>query len=192
MVDCAPVKRSKPEQDHTTPRLEAWREELRLWPIGRVRSPYRERFGTPRQPVVTEQVNGDRAREGRIELLPGGDWKAALAGLEGFSRIWVLYVFHLNDGFRTEIRPTRGPTDSVGVFASRSPHRPNPIGLSCLELVGIEGTTLHVRGLDILDGSPVLDIKPYVPYADAFPGASAGWLEGLDPAGPDRFEEVAS
>ena len=183
------MKRTKPEQDHTSSRLEAYREEVRFQPIGRVRSPYRERFGTPRQPVVTNQVNEDRALSGRIELLPGKVLEAGLAGLEGFSRIWVVYVLHLNDGCRMETRPTRGSRNPVGVFATRAPHRPNPIGLSCLSLVRIEGLMLHVDGLDILDGSPVLDIKPYVPYADSFPDAAVGWLTGLDPAGPDQFEE---
>ena len=117
--------------------------------------------------------------------------KALGLGIEGFSRIWILYVMHLNDGYTMSIRPTRGPRETVGLFATRAPHRPNPIGLSCLSLVRIEGLVLHVHGLDILDGSPVLDIKPYVPYADAFPDARAGWLAGLEAAGPDLFEEQA-
>ena len=183
------MKRTKPEQDHTSARVEAYRDPVSFQPIGRVRSPYRERFGTPRQPVVTDQVNEDQALPGRIELLPEKGLEAGLAGLEGFSRIWVVYLLHLNDGFRMQVRPTRGPREPVGIFATRAPHRPNPIGLSCLSLVRIEGLTLHVSGLDILDGSPVLDIKPYVPYADSFPDSAAGWLEGLEPAGPDLFEE---
>jgi tRNA-Thr(GGU) m(6)t(6)A37 methyltransferase TsaA len=181
------MKRSKPEQDHTSGHLEEYFQPVTFQPIGRVRSPYTERFGTPRQPVVTDQVKSDGAMEGRIELLPGKEFEKALDGLEGFDRIWVLYHLHLNDGFSPQVRPPRGPGKKIGIFATRAPHRPAPVGLSCLRLLRIEGRTLHVRGLDILDGSPVLDIKPYVPDIDSFPGARAGWLSDLDPREPDRF-----
>lgn len=182
------MKRSKPEQDHTTDRLDDWQKPVTLQPVGRVRSPYRERFGTPRQPVVREQVKGDKPLDGRIELMPGRGFEEGLKGLEGFSHLWVLFLMHLNDGHRLTIKPIRGTVETVGLFASRAPHRPNPIGLSCLEMGRIKGLTIHVRGLDILDGSPVLDIKPYVPYTDAFPQAASGWLTGMDLLAPDRFE----
>ena len=181
------MQRSKPEQDHTGEHLESYLQPVTFQPIGRVRSPYRERFGTPRQPVVKEQVKEDRFLEGRIELLPGKNFERALEGLGDFDRIWVLYVLHLNDGFSLQVRSPRGPEKKVGLFASRAPHRPSPIGLSCLELTRIEGCTLHVRGLDILDGSPVLDIKPYVSYVDSFPEAGTGWLSDLPPEEPDHF-----
>ena len=76
--------------------------------------------------------------------------------------------------------PPRGPRTKRGVLATRSPHRPNAIGLSAVELLSVEGRRLHLRGVDLLDGTPILDIKPYVPYADAFPDSSAGWIEGVD------------
>lgn len=181
------MQRSRPEQDHTSDHLDSYQQAVRFQPIGRVRSPYRERFGTPRQPVIQKQVKEDRSLEGRIELLGEKEFPKALEGLEGFSRIWVLYVLHLNDGFSLQVQPPRGPKKKVGLFATRAPHRPVPIGLSCLELVRIEKNILHVRGLDILDGSPVLDIKPYIPYIDAFPGADTGWLSDLPPQEPDHF-----
>ncbi len=181
------MQRSKPDQDHTGEHLETYLQPVSFQPIGRVRSPYTERFGTPRQPVVTSQVKEDQALEGRIELLPGKGFEKALEGLGEFDRIWILYHLHLNDGFSLQVRPPRGPEKKTGLFATRAPHRPVPIGLSCLQLIRIEGATLHVKGLDILDGSPVLDIKPYVSDIDSFPEARAGWLSDLDPREPDRF-----
>jgi tRNA (adenine37-N6)-methyltransferase len=179
------MKRKKPPQDHTS---QAATPELRLEVIGHVRSPYKERFGTPRQPPVTEQTLEDRALEASIELLPGRNFEQALKDLAGFEYIWVLAWLHLNEGWNPQVVPPRGPEVKRGLFATRAPHRPNPIGLSALRLIGIEGRVLKVRGIDLLDGTPVLDIKPYIPYSDAFPDAKAGWLEGLPPDGPDRFK----
>lgn len=178
------MRRSIPEQDHTSRRADA----LGLFPctaIGVIRSPYTERFGTPRQPTVTTQVKEDRALPGRIELLP--EYAAGLRGLEGFERIWCLFVFHLNRGFGLRVRSPRDPDYPIGLFATRAPHRPSPIGLSCLRVTSLTDREIHVLGLDILDGTPVIDIKPYVPYADAFPEARAGWLEGRVPDEPDDF-----
>ncbi len=177
------MKRRKPPQDHTTPAEAGGTFEV----IGHVRSPYKERFGTPRQPPVTEQTLEDRALEASIELLPGRNFEQALKDLEGFEYIWVLSWLHLNKGWNPQVVPPRGPEVKRGLFATRAPHRPNPIGLSALRLTGIEGRTLRVRGIDLLDGTPVLDIKPYIPYSDAFPKAKAGWLEGLKPDEPDRW-----
>ncbi len=179
------MQRTIPEQDHTRERLEAATRSYALTPIGVVRSPYTERFGTPRQPTVTTQVKEDRALPGRIELHP--EYAAGLRGLEGFERIWCIFLFHLNQGFGLEVRSPRDPTRPLGLFATRAPHRPCPLGLSCLRVTRVEGAAIEVLGLDILDGTPVLDIKPYVPYADAFPDARAGWLEGLVPDEPDAF-----
>lgn len=116
---------------------------------------------------------------GRVELLPGKDFEQALRDLEGFERLWLLFHFHHNKGWRPTTRPPVPPIDHerVGIFASRSPYRPNPIGLSCVRLVRIEGLVLFVDEADLLDGSPIVDIKPYVPAADAFPEAKAGWVE---------------
>lgn len=180
------MKRKKPPQDHTAAPPDSFAAQV----IGHVRSPYKERFGTPRQPTVTEQTLEDRALDATIELLPGRNFEQALSDLAGFDYIWVLTWLHLNENWKPTVIPPRGPKVRRGLFATRSPHRPNPIGLSALRLLRVEGRVLHVRGIDLLDGTPVLDIKPYVPYADAFPGARAGWLDeiGQQPEAPDRWE----
>lgn len=116
---------------------------------------------------------------GRVELQPGMNFETALRDLDGFERIWVIFLFHENEGWRPTTRPPVPPKgkDRVGTFASRSPYRPNPIGLSCVRLLKVEGLTLYVDEADLLNGTPVLDIKPYIPMADAFPEAKAGWVE---------------
>lgn len=124
----------------------------------------------PRQP---EDV------EGTIELRPGMNFEHALDGIEEWDHLWVVYLFDRNEGWRPKVLPPRS-TERRGVFATRSPHRPNPIGLSVVRLLGVDGLVLRVRGLDMLDGTPVLDIKPYVPYADARPDAKSGWLAGAE------------
>jgi len=155
---------------------------LTLTPIGLVESPYRERFGVPRQGTL------DGAGRGRIVLNPGANFEQALQGVAGFDMLWVIYGFHLNSGWNPMVTPTRGPKVKRGLFATRAPHRPNPIGLTAVKILGIQGRTIEVEGLDILDGSPVYDLKPYIPYADAFPAARSGWLDELPegPTGPDR------
>ncbi len=114
--------------------------------------------------------------KGTIELFPGRDFEHALEGLEGWDFIWVVFWFHLNTDWRPKVLPPRS-TKRRGVFSTRSPHRPNPLGLSVLRLERVEGLVLHVANVDLIDGTPVLDIKPYVPYADALPEAKTGWLE---------------
>lgn len=116
---------------------------------------------------------------GRIELEKGKNFETALRDLDGFDRIWVIFLFHENEGWRPTTRPpVPAPgKDRIGTFASRSPYRPNPIGLSCVRLLKIEGLTLYVDEADLLNGTPVLDIKPYIPLADAFPDARAGWVD---------------
>ena len=118
---------------------------------------------------------------GRIELAPGNNYEMALRDLEGFERIWVIFQFHENEGWRPTTRPPVPPKgkDRVGTFASRSPYRPNPIGLSCVRLLKIDGLTLYVDEADLLNGTPVLDIKPYIPMADAFPDAKEFDLESF-------------
>lgn len=170
----------------------AWTSPLTLQPIGYVRSPYVERYGTPRQPTVVSGTLGEVPQEAEIVLDRARIPVEALRGLEGFDYVWVVVWLHQNKGWRPMVTPTRGPRVKRGLFATRSPHRPCPIGLSALRLIGVEGHTLQVLGLDLLDGTPVLDVKPYVPYADAFPGARAGWLDALDTPidGPDRPTKV--
>lgn len=144
-------------------------------PIGFIRSPYLQRIDAPHQPTVGSP------KEATLELDPALP-QETLRDLEGFAYIWVIFALHKSDGWAPTVRPPRGPRVKRGVFATRSPHRPNAIGLSAVELRGIEGRTLHLAGVDLLDGTPVLDIKPYVPYADAFPLAKAGWIDEVDEA----------
>jgi tRNA-Thr(GGU) m(6)t(6)A37 methyltransferase TsaA len=121
----------------------------------------------------------------RIELLPGRNFEHALEDLARWELIWVLFWFHQNAGWRPKVLPPRSRSGRKGVFATRSPHRPNPLGLSAVRLERIDGLTLHVRDLDMLDGTPVLDLKPYVAYTDALPDAGAGWLaDAAAPADP--------
>lgn len=153
----------------------------RFDPIGFVRSPFEERAQAPRQASVRREVRG------RIELVAGRGYDHALEGLADWEYVWVLFVFHRNveqtRGWRAKVLPPRA-AKKQGVFATRSPHRPNPIGLSAALIEKVDGLVVHVRGLDLLDGTPVLDLKPYVAYADAFPQARAGWLEARDPLPP--------
>ena len=150
-------------------------------PLGFVRSPYAKRIDATHQPTVVAGTETGAPAEATLELDPALP-ETVLRDLEGFERIWLIFAFHLSEGWAPLVQPPRGPMAKRGVLATRSPHRPNPIGLSCVELVGIEGRTLHLRGVDLLDGTPVLDLKPYVPYADAFPGARAGWIDAVDEA----------
>jgi tRNA (adenine37-N6)-methyltransferase len=153
--------------------------EIVLRPIGYVRTPFTERASAPRQPYAAEGARGT------IELLPGAHFEDAVDDLETWDHIWVIFWFHLNATWRPKVLPPRSEKKR-GVFATRSPHRPNPLGLSVLELEGVDGLTLRVRNVDLLDGTPVLDIKPYVPFADSIPSAKTGWLDPRDP-GP-RFD----
>lgn len=154
--------------------------EISYEPIGVVISPFKEKFGTPRQPGLAATT------EGRIRLRPDLN-PDAFDGLEGYSHVWVLFHFHSNSAngekpkVKTKVHPPRLGGKAVGVFASRSPHRPNPIGLSLLELVRVDGREIVVRGLDMIDGTPVLDIKPYLPHVEAVQSAKEGW-SALAPA----------
>ena len=143
-------------------------------PIGVIRTPFSEQRETPIQPAYAQGVRGT------LEVDPA--YREALADLDGFERIWVIYRFDRAKAFQPLVVPYR---DAVvrGLFATRAPSRPNPIGLSVLRLLGIDGTVVHVTDVDVLDGTPLLDIKPYVPAFDAFPDAAAGWL---DAAGTGR------
>ncbi|MBI5569534.1 MAG: tRNA (N6-threonylcarbamoyladenosine(37)-N6)-methyltransferase TrmO [Desulfomonile tiedjei] len=144
-------------------------EGIAFKPIGVIHSPFREREGTPIQPA------GARGIEGTVELLP--EYAAGCKDLDGFSHIVLLYHFHRSKGFSLELTPFLDDTPR-GVFATRAPARPNPIGISVVRLVGVEGSTLHIQDLDILDGTPLLDIKPYVPEIGPDDEVRFGWLEG--------------
>jgi tRNA-Thr(GGU) m(6)t(6)A37 methyltransferase TsaA len=145
-----------------------------LQPIGWVRSPYQRRFGTPQQAAAV-----DSNATAVLELDPTRIPEMALADLDGVERIWILSWLHRGDGWSPTVRTPRGQRSRRGVFATRSPDRPNPIGLSAVRLLRVEGTNLHVQGIDLIDGTPVLDVKPYVPYADAFPLSRAGWIDEI-------------
>jgi tRNA-Thr(GGU) m(6)t(6)A37 methyltransferase TsaA len=147
-------------------------------PIGILNSPYARRIDAPHQGTVVEGTETGRLAEATLELAEWLDGKV-IQDLGGFERIWLIFAFHLSDGWSSSVKPPRGGPKR-GVLATRSPHRPNSIGLSAVELIRIEGRMLHLRGVDLLDGTPVLDIKPYVPYADAFPASRAGWIDELD------------
>lgn len=137
-------------------------------PVGHVRSCFKEKFAIPRQPALAS------AARGCLELLAPYDRAEAVQGLEGVSHVWLLFVFHqaLEAQPRLKVRPPRlGGNRSIGVFATRATHRPNGIGQSVVKLDRVEPGRLWLSGIDLLDGTPVLDIKPYVPYADQVPGA---------------------
>ena len=151
-------------------------------PIGTIHSPHSGAAGTPIQPRYARDARG------RVELEPSfGD---AVKDLEGFERIWLIFAFHRSQGWKSLVVPFKD-TVPRGLFATRAPRRPNPIGMSCVRLLKVEGTTLYVADIDILDGTPLLDIKPYVPQFDAYPDARAGWVDNA-PKGGDiadkRFE----
>lgn len=144
--------------------------------VGIIHSCYRQKFGIPRQPGIVT------AAESELELLPPYNQENLVRGLEGFSHLWVHFIFHqtMDEGWRPTIRPPRlGGRQRMGVFATRSTHRPNPIGLSVVRLKGIESGNgrliLKLAEADLLDGTPVIDIKPYLPYADALPEAKGGF-----------------
>ncbi len=160
---------------------ESAQPELVCRPIGVVHSPFQERASAPRQSAVSEA-------RGSIELFPDSGFEHALADIETWSHLWVLFWFHLNEGFRPKVLPPRS-TRRRGLFATRSPHRPNPIGISAVKLERVNGLVIEVSHLDMLDGTPVLDLKPYVAYTDAIADAGNGWLAGaLDPLAPFAVE----
>ncbi|RRJ85437.1 tRNA (N6-threonylcarbamoyladenosine(37)-N6)-methyltransferase TrmO [Aestuariirhabdus litorea] len=157
-------------------------------PIGIIHSCFRQKFGIPRQPGLV------RAARGELELLPPYNRREALAGLEGFSHLWIHFIFHrtMAEGWRPTIRPPRlGGKKRVGVFATRSTHRPNPLGMSVVRLESIverEGKLLlELSGIDLLDQTPVVDIKPYLPYADIIDDASGGFAPEPDGGAAVRF-----
>ncbi len=142
---------------------------MEFTPIGHVRGGGNYPYEAPRQGCLATET-------GRIELEPHRNFEAAAADLAGFERIWVIFLFDRASGWRPKVQPpVAEPKRRYGVFATRSPHRPNPIGISAVRLLGVDGLRLDIAEFDMLDGTPVLDIKPYIPDADAFPGAATGW-----------------
>ena len=149
-------------------------------PIAFARSPYAQRIDAPHQSTVVSGTETQAAAEALIEFVEGFPAEAC-SDLAGFDRIWLIFQFDRSEGWKAQVKPPRGG-GKRGVLATRSPHRPNAIGLSAVELVSVETGGLRVRGMDLLDGTPILDIKPYVPYADAFPESAAGWIDQIDAA----------
>jgi len=162
-----------------------WSVPLTLHPIGVVHTPWKQPTGTPIQGAFRPDVEGEVVLT--EELAP------ALHDLDGFSHAIVLYAFHRSEGYRTKVVPYLDDVER-GLFATRAPRRPNPIGLTVVRILAVEGHRLRVAGVDMLDGTPVLDIKPYVPAMDRPDEVRIGWLERALAFGPcttadDRFHE---
>ncbi|WP_437884299.1 tRNA (N6-threonylcarbamoyladenosine(37)-N6)-methyltransferase TrmO [Pseudomonas sp. LRF_L74] len=157
-------------------------------PVGFVHSCFKEKFAIPRQPLLAP------AARGVLELAAPFDKGAAVAGLEKVSHVWLLFLFHqaLEDKPRLKVRPPRlGGNATVGVFASRATHRPNGIGQSVVKLDKVEPGRLWLSGIDLLDGTPVLDIKPYVPYSDLIADAQNGIADAAPELIPVEWESLA-
>lgn len=161
-------------------------ERTELKTVARMESEFPSKFGVPRQSGLVEELRGT------VVFTPEYRNPDALRGIEGFSHLWLVWGFHKaqREGWSATVRPPRlGGNERIGVFATRSPFRPNPLGLSCVKLEGVElhtlqGPVLHVSGADLVDGTPIYDIKPYVPYADCRPEAR----EGFAPAPESRLK----
>ncbi|KJS00122.1 MAG: hypothetical protein VR65_14595 [Desulfobulbaceae bacterium BRH_c16a] len=154
-------------------------KEFSVTVIGVIHSCFPEKFGIPRQPGMV------RAATARMELFPPFNREEMVRGLEQFSHVWIHFLFHQTvvEGWKPTVRPPwLGGQKRVGVFASRSPHRPNHLGLSAVRLeavIHVDGKTyLELSGIDILDQTPVIDIKPYIPYSDCIASASGGYAHG--------------
>lgn len=159
---------------------------LECTPIGYFYSLQTEKYMAPKQAAL-----GRKEDEGVIRLIPDCNFEQALEDLSGFDHIWLIYWFDRNQGWKPRVLPP-GQTQKKGVFATRSPHRPNPFGLSCVELLKIEKRELYIGKHDLLNETPILDIKPYLPYADAFPESRCGWLENAHRATSDvQWTEIA-
>ncbi len=155
---------------------------IEMQPIGVIQTCFTEKFGVPRQSMMVKEARGV------IKLGKEYSHPDTVLHLEGFSHLWVIYLFHKGQNenhlqkWTNTIQPPRiDAPKKVGVFASRSPHRPNPIGMSVVKLERINqnaenGIEIEVSGVDILDGTPLIDIKPYIPYADALVDATSGWI----------------
>lgn len=160
-------------------------ESITYSPIGIINTPFSTPVGTPIQPVSGKGVDGT------VEIFP--EFEEGLSDLDGFSHIHLL--FHMDRAPPMKLRATPFvDTIERGIFSIRAPSRPNPIGMSIVQLVRIDGNVLHIRDLDILDGTPLLDIKPYIPKTDCNPDARIGWLEGKEKRfstmkADDRFVE---
>ena len=154
-------------------------EDMIIHPIARMHSDFATKFGIPRQSGLVEELRST------VVFEPEYRNADALRGIEGFSHLWIIWQFSeaVRSGWSPTVRPPRlGGNTRMGVFATRSPFRPNNLGLSCVKLLGVEetaefGTVIHVGGADLMDGTPIFDIKPYIPYADCQPEATGGFTD---------------
>ena len=154
---------------------------MEIRPIAHIRTEFPEKFGIPRQSGLAQHLVGRIVFEDEFRNIE------AFRGLEEFSHLWLIWEFSANrhDQWQPTVRPPRlGGNTHMGVFATRSPYRPNPLGLSCVEIDSIElqtpdGPVIHVRGADLMDGTPIYDIKPYIRYADYYQEAGCGSVDGL-------------
>ena len=156
----------------TDPPAAAPLEAVVMKPIGVVRTPWSEKSAAPRQAVASPGTKG------RVELLPGMGFEDALDGIEAWSHLWIVFLFHLNTGWKPKVQPPRSESKR-GLFATRSPHRPNPIGMSVVKLEAVSGLTLHVCEVDMVDGTPVLDINPSPSYEVRFTPRAEAELDFL-------------
>ena len=154
---------------------------MTLTPIAYIETAFTEKFGIPRQSGLAPDLRGT------IRFTPAFRQAETLRGLEDFTHLWLIWGFSRAEGWTPTVRPPRlGGNTRLGVFATRSPYRPNPLGLSAVEIERIDGTDIHVRGADLLDGTPIYDIKPYIPYADCLPNATGGFAD----TAPDTVLQV--
>lgn len=149
---------------------------MHLAPIGYLQSCFRDKFGTPRQPGLVPESWAE------LRLRPDLQPEICLQGLEGFSHVWLIFWFHLNkiSQYHAKVHPPRMNGQSVGLFATRTPHRPNPIGLSLVKLERIENAVLYFSGIDLVDGTPILDIKPYLPEIESVATDKVGWTSDAE------------
>ena len=170
---------------------------MKMTPIAHIRSDFATKFGIPRQSGLVEELAA------QVVFAPGYRDASALRGIEGFSHLWLLWEFSQSRGWSPTVRPPRlGGNKRLGVFATRSPFRPNPIGLSCVRLIEVRqdrelGPVLVVAGADLMDGTPIYDIKPYLPYADCRPDAVGGFAsapreDGLEVSCPQELLEAVT
>jgi len=142
-----------------------------IFPIGFIKTCYPDKFGVPRQSGLVKNTISE------LEILPEWQPEFALHGLDGYSHVWIHFIFHLNTNtkYHPKVHPPRLGGQSIGVFATRSPHRPNPLGLSLCEIFKIENNKIYLYGVDLVDGTPIVDIKPYLPQFENLPQARGGW-----------------
>ncbi len=177
-----PKKHNKSENSYNK---EIEKKEIIYKPIGIVHSPFKKTDGVPIQPLA------GKGTEGKIIIF--SEYAEGLADLDGFSHIFLIYYFHLSRGYTLKVKPFLD-NNIRGVFATRAPRRPNPIGISVVRLTRVEENILHVMDVDIVDGTPLLDIKPYAPQFDARDTERTGWLAGREreafrKISDDRFKE---